>query len=501
MDEPVNEPSVEPLDKLSRLTRQGSVIRLKGLNDLQFTAIAAGLGLVLAAGVVLAAGPWDSGQRTAERDRAAARSRTGGVHHEAAAPTGPEPAPSAPAVLAPLSSGVDKAAADTRDTPDVSAAAFSAALRPLLKASALGTVRTAVVIDTSTGRRLYGQGADTPMTPASTVKIATAVAALSALGPDHRIATTVRVSPDSRSVTLVGGGDPTLDKAALRTLAGDTARALKERGVKKVRLTYDASRYSGPVRHPIGPNENIAPVTALMTDEGRLDTSVSGPAPRSGDPAGDTARTFGELLDDAGITTRSRPEAGRPAAKSRQVAEHLSAPLSGLVERALTNSDNDIAEALARQTALAAGEPADFNGGRRAVTAQLKKLGLPLKGANFADGSGLNRKDKVTAGLLAGLLTRAADPDHPELRPVLTGLPVAGFTGTLSGRYTGKSAGTGLVRAKTGTLTGVNTLAGTVVDKRGRLLAFAFLASGTTSPSEAQSSLDALATALASGTR
>lgn len=192
---------------------------------------------------------------------------------------------------------------------------------------------------------------------------------------------------------------------------------------------------------------------------------------------------------------------GRPAAKSRPVAEHLSAPLSALVERALTNSDNDIAEALARQTALAAGEPADFDGARRAVTAQLKKLHLPLNGAKFADGSGLNRQDKVTAGLLAGLLARAADPDHPELRPVLTGLPVAGFSGTLSKRYTETSRGTGLIRAKTGTLTGVNTLAGTVVDGQGRLLAFAFLASGTTSPSEAQSSLDALAASLAARTR
>lgn len=371
----------------------------------------------------------------------------------------------------------------------------------MLNASALGTVRTAVVIDTATGKRLYGKGADTAMTPASTVKIATTVAALSALGPGHRIATTVQASPDSRSLTLVGGGDPTLDKAALRELAADTVHALRDRGIDTVRLAYDTSRYSGPALHPIGPNENIAPVSALMVDEGRLDGTDSGPAPRSGDPAGDAARAFAGLLNDADIDTGSGPVSGRPAAKSRPVAEHLSAPLSALVERALTNSDNDIAEALARQTALAAGERADFDGGRRAVTAQLKKLHLPLKGAKFADGSGLNRQDKVTAGLLAGLLARAADPDHPELRPVLTGLPVAGFSGTLSKRYTETSRGTGLIRAKTGTLTGVNTLAGTVVDGQGRLLAFAFLASGTTSPSEAQSSLDALAASLAARTR
>ena len=101
----------------------------------------------------------------------------------------------------------------------------------------------------------------------------------------------------------------------------------------------------------------------------------------------------------------------------------------------LTNSDNDIAEALARQTALASDEPASFEGGATAIRTQLKKLGLPVKGAKFADGSGLDRADKLTADLLTALLAKAADPAHPELRAALTGLPVAGFTGTLRTRY------------------------------------------------------------------
>ncbi|MFG3141062.1 D-alanyl-D-alanine carboxypeptidase/D-alanyl-D-alanine-endopeptidase [Streptomyces sp. NPDC048211] len=501
MADPVKRPSINPFSRVDRTALTDRLGMRNGLSDRQFTGVSAVLGLALAAGAVLAAGPWDSGQRKAEQDWAAARAGTGGAHHEPAAPSGPAPAPSAQAVLAALGTGTDDSAPDAAVAPDGAAAGLRAVLGPLLKDSALGTRRSAVVIDTATGERLYGLGADTPMTPASTVKIATTVAALTALGPDHRIPTTVGASADLRTVTLVGGGDPTLDRAALRALAADTARALKDGGVRSVRLRYDTSGYSGPALHPIGPNENIAPVSALMMNEGRLDDTSSGPAPRSGDPARDAADVFGELLDEAGITTTDGPEPGRTAAKSRPVATHLSVPLSALVERALTNSDNDIAEALARQTALATGEPADFNGGRRAVTAQLKKLGLPLKGVVFADGSGLNRKDKVTAALLAGLLARAADQDHAELRPVLTGLPVAGFSGTLSGRYTTKSGGTGLIRAKTGTLTGVNSLSGTVVDPHGRLLAFAFLASGTTAPSEAQSALDALATALAAGRR
>lgn len=165
----------------------------------------------------------------------------------------------------------------------------------------------------------------------------------------------------------------------------------------------------------------------------------------------------------------------------------------------LTHSDNDIAEALARQTALAAGAKADFAGAERETRRALGRLGLPVDGARFADGSGLDRADRVTARLLTSLLARAAHTDHPELRPILTGLPVAGFSGTLAGRYTGPeaAAGTGVVRAKTGTLTGVNTLAGTVVSADGRLLAFSFLASATTDPTAAQSTLDRLASTLA----
>ncbi len=171
--------------------------------------------------------------------------------------------------------------------------------------------------------------------------------------------------------------------------------------------------------------------------------------------------------------------------------------MSALVERMLTNSDNDLAEALARHTALATGERADFAGASAAVEARLKQLGVPLAGVDVRDGSGLDRTGRLTADALTGLLVRAADPDRPELRPALTGLPVAGFTGTLTGRYADGGGAAGLVRAKTGTLYGVNTLAGTVVTRDGRTLAFAFLASGTTDAGAAQAALDRLATSLA----
>ncbi|MEU5220211.1 D-alanyl-D-alanine carboxypeptidase/D-alanyl-D-alanine-endopeptidase [Streptomyces sp. NPDC020807] len=488
----------------------------------QFTAGSAALGLVLATAAVTASGPWDGGQRTAERARAAAPS-AGVTRHAptpAAAPprpAAPAPAPSAPGVLRALAAPDATALPPTGTTtgtttgpstgpsrtPATRPADLAATLVPLLADPGLGSLRTASVVDTATGTQLFGEGAGTPMTPASTVKIATVAAALSALGPDHRIPTTVTATPDGRTVTLVGGGDPTLDPARLKSLASDTARALKKRGHTSVRLAYDTHLYSGPTVHPIGPNENLAPVTALMTGEGRLDGSRSGPAPRTADPAGDTATAFADLLKAAGITLtgapapapNAPPKAATPA-KDAALARTHSEPLADLAERTLTHSDNDLAEALARQTALARKQPASFDGAAKAVRDELAGLGLPLAGARFADGSGLDRRDRVSAALLTGLLTRAADPARPALRPVLTGLPVGGFTGTLAGRFGTAPAGAGLVRAKTGTLTGVNTLAGTVVTADGRLLAFAFLAGRTVSPYEAQPALDRLSAAL-----
>jgi D-alanyl-D-alanine carboxypeptidase/D-alanyl-D-alanine-endopeptidase (penicillin-binding protein 4) len=475
--------------------------RPRAVRTWQYTTGAAIAGLALAAGVVTAAGPWDAdGQRTAERDRAAALERSGGADHGGSGTTAaqPRPAPSAGPVLVGLDGRLG--AVSTMKAPPAGKA-LSDVLGPLLNAPALGGDHTAAVVDVATGKRLYGTDDGKALTPASTTKIATAVAALSALGPDHRFTTRAALEPDTGELVLVGGGDPTLTArpkpdgwASLRTLAADTAKALAKRGVHKVTLSYDTTLYSGPALHPIGVNDNLAPVSALVADEGRTDGSSSGPAPRVSDPAKDAATRFAGFLKDAGITT-TPPGPSKASTRAQTLATVSSPPLSALVERMLTNSDNDIAEALARQTALTSGQPGSFDGGARAISARLTKLGLPMSGASFHDGSGLDRDDRLTADLLTGLLVTAGDPDRPGLRPVLTGLPVAGFTGTLADRYTDSAAG--VVHAKTGTLTGVNTLAGTVVDADGRLLAFAFMASGTTDPLQAESALDKTATALA----
>lgn len=204
----------------------------------QLTAGSAVLGLVLAAGAVALAGPWDSGQRKAERDWAAAQGGTGGAHHDGKRVRTPAPAPSAARVLAEL--GVS---AESLSAPADLPGDLTTTLGPLLESPDLGPEPAASVVDVATGEQLYGQRADRLMAPASTIKIATAVAALSALGPDHRIPTTVVTADggkgdddkpagksgdkpgneadgkgeDPTEITLVGGGDATLDRAGLRS--------------------------------------------------------------------------------------------------------------------------------------------------------------------------------------------------------------------------------------------------------------------------------------------
>lgn len=247
--------------RITEAVRPGAV----RLTTPQLTAVAATVGLALAAGAVTAAGPWDStGQRTAERDWAASRAPEGGTDHartSGSPRTSPRPAPSAASVLAGLGGSAST-------VPAPSGKALASVLDPLLGNPVLGAVRTAVVVDVATGKRLYGKGADQVQTPASTTKIATAVAALTAPGPDHRIRTRTVLEPDTKEVVLVGGGDPTLTArkpadgwADLGTLAEETATALKARHMNHVTLSYDTSLYSGPDLHPIGVNENIAKVT------------------------------------------------------------------------------------------------------------------------------------------------------------------------------------------------------------------------------------------------
>jgi D-alanyl-D-alanine carboxypeptidase/D-alanyl-D-alanine-endopeptidase (penicillin-binding protein 4) len=148
-----------------------------------------------------------------------------------------------------------------------------------------------------------------------------------------------------------------------------------------------------------------------------------------------------------------------------------------LVQQTLSESNNVMAEDLARHVAIAMHLPATFAGAATAIERELRDLGVTDR-VTLVDGSGLSPDDGIAPRALVQTLEVAAA--QPRLRTALEGLPVAGFSGTLSagqsvfGGITGAARGT--VRAKTGNLQTVATLAGFVTDRDGRLLVFAIMA-------------------------
>jgi serine-type D-Ala-D-Ala carboxypeptidase/endopeptidase (penicillin-binding protein 4) len=422
----------------------------------------------------------------------------------------PPPGVEVPEVVAP------PAVARTSDLDrGLDAAAVRRVLAPYLRgrdARDLGRHVLAEVAPLEGGRPAYtlGGGADTAV-PASTTKVVTSTAALLALGPDHVFTTEVR--RQGRRLVLVGGGDPFLERgpldegepwpyprrATLGELAAATAEALRADGLDRVRLGYDASLFSGPAVNPTWeddyvPTSTVSPTSALWVDEGRsLGTYL-----RASDPALDAARAFAAALGAEGITVLGEP-AGTVAPDSDPVAAVDSAPLGSIVQRLLDVSDNEATEVLLRHVGLATGGDGSIEAGRTGVRRLLTDAGVPWGRSVFHDGSGLSRANRADPSTLLGVLRLAASDDHPQLRDVVTGLPVAAFTGSLTDRMSeGPPAGRGRVRAKTGTLTNVRALAGVATLPDGAVVVFVLMADRIRDPLSdiASRRLDSAAVAL-----
>ena len=361
------------------------------------------------------------------------------------------------------------------------------AVARLLRDKDLGP-RVAVAVGQLSDDSTVFETGPSSVTPASTMKMLTTTAALAALGPEHTFRTTVVAGASTRDVVLVGGGDPLLARAPdsdvyparadIVTLAKATARSLKKLGRLRVRLGYDTSLFSGPSASPAWkasyiPDDVVSPISPLWVDEGL----EPGGASREADPALAAATEFARVLTKQGITVRAKPSPAEAAPDADEYASVHSAPLAQIVQWTLEVSDNEAAEVLFRHVALAEGRQGSFAGGAAAVRDVLSGLGVDTSGDRIYDGSGLSRKDRLSPETLLSVVETAASEEHPELRTVVAGLPVAGFTGSLTYRFDkGDEEGLGRVRAKTGTLTGVHGLAGVVTDQDGTVLSFVAIA-------------------------
>jgi serine-type D-Ala-D-Ala carboxypeptidase/endopeptidase (penicillin-binding protein 4) len=392
-------------------------------------------------------------------------------------------------------------AAETPSTGGVAAALAAVAADPNL--GRLG----ARITDAMTGKELWQVADDLPLVPASTNKTLTAAAALLTLDHQARISTRVVAgSPNPQGpIVLVGAGDPTLSAAPPDVPTwyrgapriSDLVEQIRRSGATPTAVKVDTSAYSGPTMaqgwDPADvDNGDIAPIESAMIDAGRIQPSTVN-SRRSRTPALDAGRELAKALglDPAAVTIASAPSG------ARQLAVVQSAPLVQRLLLMMNASDNVLAECIAREVAAAINRPRSFAGAVDAVTNRLSTAHVDTTGAALMDSSGLSVDDRLTAKTLDGTMQAAAGPDQPALRALLDLLPIAGGSGTLADRFLDAATNqgpAGWLRAKTGSLTAINSLVGVLTDRSGRVLTFAFL-SNDAGPN-GRNAMDALASRL-----
>ena len=338
---------------------------------------------------------------------------------------------------------------------------------------------------------VYEINPDVAARPASVVKVLTAIAALDALGRDHRMTTITRATPPVDGVVagdlwLVGGGDPVLGTEAWASTTGRAihtsldalADRVAEAGVRTIegRVLGDDSRYDRARSVASWPRRLVVdgesgPLSALLVNDG---FRVWGhPGVRFADPAAGAAGLLTDLLRARGIEVREDASSGS-VPELPTIASIESPPLGDIVHAMLRDSDNETAELLFKEMGRLGGEGATTAAGEAYVRSRLAGLGLPVEGSRLADGSGLSDANRVTCGLLTAALSAQG-------ASIFDGLAVAGRSGTLRTRLRGTEL-VGRLRAKTGSLDGVSALTGFVDLDDGRRLTFALLVNGLPVP-------------------
>jgi D-alanyl-D-alanine carboxypeptidase/D-alanyl-D-alanine-endopeptidase (penicillin-binding protein 4) len=178
-------------------------------------------------------------------------------------------------------------------------------------------------------------------------------------------------------------------------------------------------------------------------------------------------------LKQMGIAFHGDVRLGQRPATTIEIAKHYSKPLSQLMGLTLKPSDNLYANAL---YLLAANHirhaPSNWAQAQTAVRQFLQQeTGIDMSNAVFGDGAGLSRFNRVTAYQTMSLLTYFYNR-FPIAFEYISALPISGFDGTLKRRLN-QPFQKGMVRAKTGTMTGIYSLSGYLISKNRHTLAFA----------------------------
>lgn len=402
------------------------------------------------------------------------------------------------------------------DAPAVVPAMLAAALKGPLASNLLPSTVGVAIRDGQTGQHLFDQNPTKPMEPASITKLVSAWAISQVMNLDKPLTTSV-VDDGGNTISLVAGGDVLLNPgkgvpgqvighAGLDDLAAQVAQKLTASGRHTVTVDTDLSYAPGSTTAPgwtdlflNGGYTNRIAMLGLSTKKSNDHT------PASPDPVGDTTRAFVKALDAHGVSAKLGTTSTTKATGT-MIGSVQSSPLVDVLGIALQDSDNAMIDGLLRQAAFSQGVKGDFPSITAWVLKLLRDKGFDTAGVKLADGSGLSPGTRVPPRLFADLLTSATSGKDPTFEDAISRLAVGGWNGTTHDRFQHKDAANaaGWVRAKTGSLSEVNSLAGTVIDNDGRLLTFAVITNGRqlAGPDNVRAAIDAVvATAARCGCR
>ena len=349
---------------------------------------------------------------------------------------------------------------------------------PMLEATQLGMY----IYDLTADSVLYTYGAKQTLRPASTMKLLTSITALDLLGGDYNYRTTLRYTGQVKDSVLlgnlycVGGLDPLFDDVDMDAFV----ESVKGLGVKTVRgKLYADNSFKEPELLGEGwcwddDNPHLAPLLVSRKD--------------------DFISQFKDRMMKAGIVVEADSASGTPPKDALALSSRIHSLREVLVPM-MKESDNLYAESMFYQVAASMGaRPAKASHGKQLIKKVLGKAGVTGVQYKIADGSGLSLYNYVTPELLAKLLIYAYR--HTKINvDLFPSLPIAGQDGTLKKRMI-NSVANGRVRAKTGTVTGVSSLAGYASLPNGHQLVFAIINQGIMKSADGRGFQDRVCTAL-----
>ena len=351
------------------------------------------------------------------------------------------------------------------------------ATSPLLETTQLGLM----VWDLTADSVLYAYNHRQRMRPASTMKLLTAITMLDLYGGNYQFTTEVRYKGEIVGRTLIGDlicvgcMDPSFDNGDMNYLvdrirvAGiDTicGRIVADKSMKDTLLLGQGWCWDddNPCLSALLLNRKdnfVNRLTTLLTDVGVVIMDRG---------------TWNMERESLNIEHGTLNMENSPLSTINSPLSTVHSPLNEILTRMMKQSDNLYAEAIFYHTALSIARPATQKNARTAVRQLIQRLGFDPAQYNVADGSGLSLYNYLSPELLTAFL-RHAWRNESIRRHLEPSLPIAGIDGTLKDRMKNTAAYRN-VRAKTGTLTGISSLAGYATAANDHQLAFAIINQG-----------------------